>query len=163
MFYLSAYSQSNSTEKVYTIEAGKIKAHVQPTMYGIFFEDINMGADGGVYAELVKNRSFEFKEPLMGWDELKKDGANGSILILNRGAANPDNPKFIHVTSKSAKGYGLSNEGFHGMGIKKDVQYNFSVLAKQAMGSNVSLQIELINSKGEVIGKIGRASCRERV
>ncbi|WP_295793933.1 alpha-L-arabinofuranosidase C-terminal domain-containing protein [Mucilaginibacter sp.] len=152
VFYLPAYSQSNSAEKVYTIEAGKIKAHVQPTMYGIFFEDINMGADGGVYAELVKNRSFEFKEPLMGWNELKEGGANGSILILNRGAVNPDNPKFIHVTSKSVKGYGLSNEGFHGMGIKKDDQYNFSVLAKQAMGSNVSLQIELINSKGEVIG-----------
>jgi alpha-N-arabinofuranosidase len=149
---ISAYCQSNNTEKVYTIDAGKIKAHIQPTMYGIFFEDINMGADGGVYAELVKNRSFEFNTPLMGWKELKQDGANGSILILNRGAANPDNPKFIHVTSKSANGYGLRNEGFFGMGIKKDNQYNFSVLAKQADGNNVSLQIELVNAKGEVIG-----------
>ncbi|MEP6610400.1 MAG: carbohydrate binding domain-containing protein, partial [Mucilaginibacter sp.] len=149
---VSAYCQSDNAEKVYTISAGKIKAHIQPTMYGIFFEDINMGADGGVYAELVKNRSFEFKEPLMGWDELKQDGATGSILILNRGAANPDNPKFIHVTSKSANGYGLKNEGFFGMGIKKGNQYNFSVLAKRADGSNVSLQIELVNAKGEVIG-----------
>lgn len=150
--YLPAYCQSNSEEKVYAIDANKIKAHVQPTMYGIFFEDINMGADGGVYAELVKNRSFEFNMPLMGWTELNRDGAKGSILILNRGAANPDNPKFIHVTSKSAKGHGLINEGFHGMGIKKNGQYNFSVLAKQASGVNVTLQIELVNSKDEVIG-----------
>lgn len=149
---ISAYCQSGIAEKVYTIDAGKIRAHIQPTMYGIFFEDINMGADGGVYAELVKNRSFEFNTPLMGWKELKQDGANGSILILNRGAANPDNPKFIHVTSKTANGYGLKNEGFFGMGIKKDNQYNFSVLAKQAGGGNVSLQIELVNAKGEVIG-----------
>jgi len=149
---ISVNGQSNNAEKVYIIDAGKVKAHVQPTMYGIFFEDINMGADGGVYAELVKNRSFEFNTPLMGWKELKQDGANGSILILNRGAANADNPKFIHVTSKSANNYGLKNEGFFGMGIKKDNQYNFSVLAKQANGSHVSLQIELVNAKGEVIG-----------
>ncbi len=65
---VSAYCQSDNAEKVYTINAGKIKAHIQPSMYGIFFEDINMGADGGVYAELVKNRSFEFNTPLMGWN-----------------------------------------------------------------------------------------------
>src|SRR5437588_10204425 len=149
-FSASAYCQSTNTEKVYTIDANKIRAHIQPTMYGIFFEDINMGADGGVYAELVKNRSFEFSSPLMGWKELKQDGANGSILILNRGNINPDNPKFIHVTSKSAKGYGLRNEGFYGMGIKKDNKYNFSILARQTAG-NVSLQIELVNAKDEVI------------
>lgn len=148
---LSAMGQG-AAEKVYTIQADKIKAQVQPTMYGIFFEDINMAADGGVYAELVKNRSFEFKMPLMGWKELKKDGANGSILVLNRGAADVDNPRYIHVTSKSAKGYGMNNEGFHGMGIKKDDKYDFSVLAKSPAGAGVSLEIELVDSKGEIIG-----------
>ena len=149
---LPAFCQSNAAEKVFVIAADKIKAHVQPTMYGIFFEDINLAGDGGVYAELIKNRSFEFKTPLMGWKELKQDGGNGSILILNRGAANPDNPKFIHVTSNTTKGYGLSNEGFRGMGVKKGEQYNFSVLAKLPDAAGVSLQIELVNTKGEVIG-----------
>jgi alpha-N-arabinofuranosidase len=121
-------------------------------MYGIFFEDINMAGDGGVYAELVKNRSFEFKMPLMGWKEVKEDGANGTVLILNRGQANVDNPRFIQLSSKSAKGYGLVNEGFKGMGIKKDDKYNFSVLAKLPIGGNVSLLVELVNSKGETIG-----------
>src|SRR6184192_89113 len=92
MFSMPGHSQSNSAEKIYTIDADKIKAHIQPTMYGIFFEDINMAGDGGVYAELVKNRSFEFSAPLMGWKEVKEQGANGSILILNRGAENPNNP-----------------------------------------------------------------------
>ena len=148
---ISAYCQSDNAGKVYTINADKIKAHIQPTMYGIFFEDINMAGDGGVYAELVKNRSFEFKEPLMGWTEINKDGVDGSILVLNRGQANSDNPRFIHITSTSAKGYGLSNEGFHGMGIKKGNRYNFSVLAKSESKA-VSLQIELLNSKGDIIG-----------
>lgn len=143
-----AFSQS---EKTYQIDAGKIKGHVQPTMYGIFFEDINMGGDGGVYAELVKNRSFEFKEPLMGWTEINKDGVDGSILVLNRGESNSNNPRFIHLTSTSAKGYGLSNEGFRGMGVKKGNQYNFSVLAKTE-SKGLSLQIELLNSKGDAIG-----------
>ncbi|MFB9841666.1 alpha-L-arabinofuranosidase C-terminal domain-containing protein [Mucilaginibacter ginsenosidivorans] len=150
--YLSAFCQSDTTEKVYVIAADNIKAHVQPTMYGVFFEDINMAGDGGVYAELVKNRSFEFKAPLMGWKELKQDGGDGSVLVLNRGVANPDNPRFIHVTSKTPKGYGLSNEGFRGMGVKKDDQYNFSVLAKLPWVAGISLQIELISAKGEVIG-----------
>lgn len=48
------------------IQADQIGAQIQPTMYGLFFEDINYGADGGLYAELVKNRSFEFPQNLMG-------------------------------------------------------------------------------------------------
>ena len=139
--------------KTITIQADKIKAQIQPTMYGIFFEDINQGADGGVYAELVKNRSFESKMPLMGWKEVKLNNAQGSVLVLNRGAANEDNPRYIHITSISTQGYGLSNEGFHGMGIKKGDQYNFSVLAKlPAASAGMALQVELLNSKGEVIG-----------
>ncbi|MDR3694852.1 alpha-L-arabinofuranosidase C-terminal domain-containing protein [Mucilaginibacter sp.] len=151
-FLAQAFGQSNNTEKIFTIDADKIKTHIQSAMYGIFFEDINMSADGGVYAELVKNRSFEFKMPLMGWKELKQDGTDGSILVLNRGRDNPDNPRYIQVTSISSKGYGLSNEGFHGMGIKKDDRYNFSVLAKLSGANGLSLQVELVDSKGDIIG-----------
>ena len=51
-----------------TVQTKKIGADIQPTMYGVFFEDINFGADGGLYAELVKNRSFEFApDHYMGW------------------------------------------------------------------------------------------------
>jgi alpha-N-arabinofuranosidase len=59
-------------KKVYTVAANQVKAQVSPTMYGIFFEDINMAADGGVYAELVKNRSFEFNTSLAGWQGAAK-------------------------------------------------------------------------------------------
>ena len=52
------------TIEVQTSQPG---AKINPAMWGIFFEDINFGADGGLYAELVKNRGFEFPEPLMGW------------------------------------------------------------------------------------------------
>nr|HPJ59600.1 alpha-L-arabinofuranosidase [Bacteroidales bacterium] len=48
-----------------SVNAGSPLFEVQPTMWGVFFEDINFAADGGVYAELVKNRSFEFTHPMM--------------------------------------------------------------------------------------------------
>ena len=61
------------------VNTKKLGAPIQSTMYGIFFEDINYAADGGLYGELVKNRSFEFPQHLMGWQsfgcvEVKDDG-----------------------------------------------------------------------------------------
>ena len=146
----SSYAQQSH---VYTVKANEVKADIAPTMWGIFFEDINLGADGGIYAELVKNRSFEFDTPMMGWKEQKRGGANGSLLVNNRGAAVLGNPRFIRVEVKSDQGdYGLSNEGFRGMGVKKGDNYNFSVLARQQGDSKVALKVELVNPEGESIG-----------
>ena len=54
-------------QSVMDVNTKKLGAPIQKTMYGIFFEDINYAADGGLYGELVKNRSFEFPQSLMGW------------------------------------------------------------------------------------------------
>ena len=67
---LSVISCASAQTKI-TIQAGRPGAQISPTMYGIFFEDINFGADGGLYSEMVKNRSFEFPEPMMGWSKLQ--------------------------------------------------------------------------------------------
>lgn len=56
-----------------TVDVDNEIAEIQPTMYGVFFEDINFAADGGLYAEMVKNRSFEFRLGLMGWWEPNSD------------------------------------------------------------------------------------------
>ena len=80
-----------------------------------------MGADGGIYAELVKNRSFEFYRPLMGWKVNQKNFREGAVLVMNRKANDSANPRFIRVTAAGgSKGdFGMTNEGFRGMGIKK--------------------------------------------
>jgi alpha-N-arabinofuranosidase len=149
--FLSAYAQA---PKVYTIQADKIKTPIQKTMYGIFFEDINLAADGGVYAELVKNRSFEFNMPLMGWQQHKKDGGDGRVEVINRATERPENPHFIKAYVTSATGaFGLDNEGFRGMGIKEGEEYNFSVMAKQNGAANVKLNIELHGDNDAIIGK----------
>ena len=136
-----------------TIHVNTPKAAIQPTMWGVFFEDINMGADGGIYAELVKNRSFEFNKPLMGWKVLGKPLTEGDFTVLNRGKENTANPRFLRVVLHNNKkgSIGLNNEGFRGMGIKSGVRYDFSVLYRQTAGK-VILHIELVNEKGEIIG-----------
>lgn len=136
------------------VKANESKGAVQPTMWGVFFEDINMGADGGIYAELVKNRSFEFIKPMMGWKVLGKAKTEGDFLVINRNDENTSNPRFLRVTlhNNAARTIGLSNEGFRGMGIKKDNRYDFSALVKRVSG-DVKLQLELVNTKDEVIGK----------
>ena len=148
-----AFSQQTNM----VVDVSKPVADVQPTMWGIFFEDINFGADGGLYAELIKNRSFEFDMPNQGWTEQNQgkfsiNRESGSMLIMNRTEKDSSNPRFARVTINTEKGYGITNEGFRGMGIKKDTQYNFSVWASQSSGSPVSLRIELVNAAGNVLG-----------
>ena len=134
------------TTKLITVKANEIKTDIAPTMWGVFFEDINMGADGGIYAELIKNRSFEFYKPMMAWKILGKPLTEGDFLVMNRQQTNTANPRFLHVTlHNNAKGtIGLNNEGFRGMGIKKDLGYDFSLMCRQS-SSSLKMHIELIN------------------
>lgn len=133
--------------KPIVVKASQIKATIEPTMWGVFFEDINMGADGGIYAELVKNRSFEFFKPMMGWTVQRKKFVEGDVLVVNKKEKSTANPRYLQVKLNNAqKGdLGLTNEGFRGMGIKKDIRYDFSVMYKQA-GNGVKLHVELVDS-----------------
>lgn len=129
------------------IDAGQIGAPVPATMYGIFFEDINYAADGGLYAELVKNRSFEFPQHLMGWQSF------GNVSLENDGPFER-NPHYVRLSRASHphKQTGLDNEGYFGMGLHRDANYRFSVWARTAPGaSTASLRVELIDpaSQGE--------------
>ena len=134
------------------VDVSEVVAEIQPTMYGIFFEDINFAIDGGLYAELVKNRSFEFDKPLRGWTVLKDEGLGVRTLPMNTG--NPRNPRYLRVQiDDSGSGAGLSNEGFRGMGIKKDVPHDFSVQVRGVEGDVSAIRIELLSAEGEVIGE----------
>lgn len=136
----------------FTVRAGEVKAPVAPGMWGIFFEDINLSADGGIYAELVKNRSFEFKTPLMGWSIPKETAAGGQVLVVNRHGTNAANPRFARVTVLDTRKFSFVNEGFRGMGIKAGEQYNFSVYARQQGNNPVKMTITLLDEAGKEIG-----------
>ena len=84
----------------------KTGAAIQPTMYGLFFEDINYAADGGLYAEMVKNRSFEFPQSLMGWE------AFGGVEVRTDEAPFERNPHYVRLTDPghAHKRTGLQND-----------------------------------------------------
>jgi len=137
-----------------SVQADKSGAGIQPTMWGVFFEDINFAADGGIYAELVKNRSFEFELPMTGWRTLSKQNGTGRIVANFYSPSKQSNPHFMRIyIDPSAGTFGFRNEGFRGMGIRKDEQYNFSVSARLSGNSDIKMTAELITSSGQVIGK----------
>ncbi len=128
------------------LRADKPGAVVQPTMYGIFFEDINYGADGGLYAEMVKNRSFEFPQALLGWR------AYGSVEVLDDGPFDR-NPHYVRLlpASHGEKHTGIENEGYFGVTVKKDSVYRFSAWLRAPQGGSPLIRVELCDpaSTGE--------------
>ena len=124
------------------IQVSKPGAPIQPTMYGIFFEDINFAADGGLYAELVKNRSFEVpQDPLQGWK------AFGRVEVRNDGPFDR-NPHYVRLFEPGHphKWTGLDNEGFFGIGLKEGETYRFSVWARVPEGGKAVLRVEFVNT-----------------
>jgi alpha-L-arabinofuranosidase len=130
---------------------------IQPTMYGAFFEDINFAADGGLYAEMIKNRSFEFEEPLMGWSQPNTDKyafnkQSGTATII-KVSENKTNPNFCRVIVNNDKGFEMINKGFRGMGIKKDARYNLSLKATNHDGTIKKIIIQFIDINKKVLGE----------
>ena len=119
---LSAAAQTHQ----FDINTSKLGAPIQPTMYGIFFEDINYAADGGLYGELVKNRSFEFPNHFMGWSTF------GKVEMRREDPAFQKNPRYVRLlpSGHSDKFTGVENEGFFGIGYEKGAEYKFSVWAR---------------------------------
>ena len=134
---LTLHAQTNS----FDIDLKKAGAPIQPTMYGIFFEDINFAADGGLYAELVKNRSFEFPYALQGWK------AFGKVEILDDGPFGRC-PHYARLENPGHrdKQTGLDNEGFFGIGVERGKEYRFSVWARVPEGGRGTIRIELVNT-----------------
>lgn len=139
------------------LDASKSLTKIQPTMYGIFFEDINFAADGGLYAEMVKNRSFEFETRLMGWKEpnTSSQGFNeesGSAAIIHTDL-HKTNKNFARITVNNDKGYELINEGFRGMGVKKGARYNLTLKAANYSGDIKKIVVQLIDKDKKVLGE----------
>src|SRR5262245_259053 len=122
----SAQTQSDAV----AVQVDRPGAAISPTLFGLFFEDINFGADGGLYPERVKNRSFEFPDPMMGWKRLARDEAKGTLQTYDAGSRNGrPNAHYLQIKSDSG-GFGVTNEGFRGMGLEQSKEYLFSVLAR---------------------------------
>ncbi len=139
------------------VDASRPVAKIQPTMYGIFFEDINFAADGGLYAELIKNRSFEFTLPMTGWLQPNSDrhslnlgSGMGTVIQSNSNSADRN---ALRVQVNEASGYQLINEGFRGMGIQENAGYDLSFEAALQEGNISAVHFALLGETGQILGE----------
>lgn len=139
-FVLSATLMSVAQPSVMEVNTKKLGAPIQSTMYGIFFEDINYAADGGLYGELIKNRSFEFPQHLMGWQTF------GCVDVEEDHAPFERCPHYVVLSDPGHKDRrtGLVNEGYFGIGVEKGEVYRFSVWAKAPKG-DATIRVQLID------------------
>lgn len=131
-------------------------------LFGIFFEDLNHAADGGLYAELVQNRSFEFDaidhpdyHALMAWEKVERGGGKAEISIEEKNPLNARNPHYaaIEIISEGS-GVGIMNHGFNsGIPVKEGENYLFSVYARRDASLDEPLILTIEGIDGHVHGE----------
>lgn len=117
------------------------RATIQPDMIGLFFEDINYAADGGLYAEMIENRSFEFVrasgdakdyyfeyDGLYGWGAYPKD-APICLRTMQGSPLSEENPHYLRVTTRQPK-TGFCNQGYGGIALKQGMDYHITFFAR---------------------------------
>lgn len=162
-----AQAQLAAAQNAITVQVDRPGAAISPTLFGLFFEDINFGADGGLYPERVKNRSFEFPEPLMGWKRLERRDAGGTLAVLDENPINSNNAHYLRMEAAGAgRSAGITNEGFRGMGLQQGAAYTFSVYARLLgdarregngrrveVSTPVGIRVELEDENGRLLGR----------
>jgi len=155
VFILLVRTLVHGSTAVVTVDATHPGAAISPQMFGVFFEDINFAADGGLYPELVKNRSFEFSDPLMSWHEILLIDAKGlakprgEMDIRTESPLNQSNPHYLRVKVTEA-GYGFWNSGYRGMGVESNAEYRFSAYLRA--GGPKSIRAVITDENNKEIG-----------
>ncbi len=132
---------------------------ISDELIGIFFEDISSSADGGLYAELTQNGSFEYNPterdgwgPGTAWQMLRPGHSLGYMQPRMDQPIHPNNPTYMRLyiertkefyDYKGWKGFGLQNNGFDGISVKAGAKYDFSVFMRNVKGDNKQVRIAL--------------------
>ncbi|MCH5210702.1 MAG: carbohydrate binding domain-containing protein [Oscillospiraceae bacterium] len=119
--------------------------------YGIFFEDINHAADGGLYGEMIRNRAFEFSpmdnqsyHALTAWKRIEEGGARVSAYVSNTNPFSKKNPNYLVLEIRDAgERAGIKNLGFNcGLAVKENAEYIFSCYARADKSCSVTVSID---------------------
>ncbi|MBB2144884.1 alpha-L-arabinofuranosidase [Pedobacter sp. LMG 31464] len=148
----------NVTAKI-TLQPKKSKP-ISTLLTGVFFEDINYAADGGLYAEMIQNRDFEYKtsdksDNDKNWNSMHSWALKGEKASITIDSLAPIHPNNLHyaVIETRLPGAALINAGFDGIAIKKGDSYNFSAFLKNFKGKATELEVCLVSDKIGVIAK----------
>ena len=157
-FFVSTTAIAQSTAGKIVKEGKKISPH----LFGLFFEDINYAADGGLYAELVQNRSFEYSptdrrewHPFSFWQYITPGFSYGSVNIETTLPVHPNNPHYLvlNIEHVGDTGVGIRNNGFDKMPVKAGEKYNLSFFARQFSNEPISLWVSLQNPQGIIVAE----------
>ncbi|WP_169747658.1 alpha-L-arabinofuranosidase C-terminal domain-containing protein [Demequina iriomotensis] len=158
---LAAYPDDAPAEYTITVDDAATGAEIPDSMYGVFFEDINWAADGGLYAELVRNRSFEFLPidnagytGMTAWSTTSTGGGAGAATTVNDDERLGErNRTYLQVTLDNPDGgtYGVRNGGFDGVALEEGDLYDFSVFARTTAPDGTPLTVTLVDADGAAI------------
>ena len=139
-----------------TVRAGDPGKAISPDLFGVFFEDLNYAADGGLYAELIQNRSFEYAaadrrewHALTAWSAVPSDAAPGAVAIAEAAPLHVHNPHYALLAGPA----GLRNAGFDGIPVLAGSSYGFSVFARQLSGPAAPLHVRLEGKDGTLLAE----------
>jgi alpha-L-arabinofuranosidase len=129
---------------------------ISPTLWGVFFEDINLSADGGIYPELVRNRSFEDADKPENWQFTATGNAGEASICTANVQARPSVPPLNAFNRKSlrikaAGAFTLANEGYWGMNVVAGDAYELKLAARVTDGFGVPLTVRLVSAEGKVL------------
>lgn len=136
------------------------KKDISDLLMGIFFEDINYAADGGLYAELIQNRGFEYKLTDKkgrdkSWDSRKSwslSGTGGAFTVDTLSPIHPNQQHYAVFTIDKV-GVSLVNEGFDGIALNDGEKYNFSMFARGLDGYQGRMLVRLVDNAGKVLAE----------
>src|SRR5512133_1864222 len=150
-FFASGLQAANPVSRL-TIDAAHPSHAVSPTLYGIFFEDINCSADGGLYAELVRNRNFEDSDKPAYWTAVIPGAARVDFSVDTSRPVSAKNPRSLKVTvaQNANASAGVANEGFWGMSVVKGEKYDLSLFTRADGRFTGPLVASLETKEGDV-------------
>ena len=144
-----------AAENSISVSADKPGIKVSPTLWGIFFEDINLSTDGGIYAELVRNRSFEDSDKPDSWTTVSSGNAKVDLAVDAERPMSAKNPHSLKIMIKDAgvARVGVANGGYWGMSVVKGEKYNLSLCARADADFKGPLTVTLESADSVVYAK----------
>jgi alpha-L-arabinofuranosidase len=131
------------------VAADRPGVKISPTLYGIFFEEINLAGDGGLYAELVRNRSLEDSDKPDHWTLVTTGQAQGELTVDTSRPMSPGNRRALRLAVRGGPGSaGAANAGYFGISLRKGALYDLSLAARSGDGFAGPLEIRLESADG---------------
>jgi hypothetical protein len=169
----AVHATAHAAAQTVTIDATRPRIEVSPNLYGVFFEEINHSGEGGLYAEMVRNRDFEtvnlpsgarwagnllrtqddwqerkwFGNQLDGWKLVASQGSRGAIHLDSSTPLHPNNPHSLRFTVRTVGGQiGVVNSGFWGMNLIKGQSYALRFHARSENGEKFEISVSLVSA-----------------